>query len=401
MKISVVAGTARLHLFGTISELHRMDSLGTAYVPFGLNLSQKNPMRRINLMNRVASRYPELTSVPKVQVIAPEFFYQVGLWLSVHKFYSFGDLMTAVSFRLYSLLVNLRLKRDDADVIIIRCGFGKHIDAGDKLRVCDLSMAHPYVDLSLTSGKGFALESHKKLNRVAKLMVADLSIADRVIVNSDFVRESCVLAGLDPSKITVAYLPPSHELLAQEELNRNGTINDDRAQVVLFVGTLSHRKGIDLVLKVAQACIERKLDFQFVLIGNWSDVSSRVKKEFRNLENIEFIPWLPREELVAFYSKANFLLCPTRADGGARVITEAMLFGVAVLTTTVSGSPITSGTDGFEFELLPEDSFVENVIKVLQNSKIAREIGFHANRTVLEKLTMINYMEKVLNCCEV
>lgn len=401
MKISVVAGTAKLHLFGTIRELHEQDSLGIAYVPLGLNLSKTNPFRRIKLIDRAANRYPELETIPKVQVIVPEFFYQLGLWMSRNNLKAPGDFATEVSHRLYSLIVNQRIKKDDADVFIIRCGFGNHIDTLGKLRVCDLSMAHPYVDLSLTSGKGMALASHKEMNRVAKLMVADLAKADRVIVNSEFVKRTCVLAGIEPSKISVAYLPPAHELLDIARKMNIVKSKPNEMQLILFVGTFSERKGIDLVLKVAKICISRELQFKFILIGSWSGVSANFKNKLLAMRNIEIIPWATRDELAEHYARANFLFCPTRADGGARVITESMLFGDVVITTTVSGSPITSGSDGFELELTHDDSFVNDVLDILQNEKITKEVGKRAIRTASVDLSFNNYMKNILNCCEV
>jgi glycosyltransferase involved in cell wall biosynthesis len=222
-----------------------------------------------------------------------------------------------------------------------------------------------------------------------------------VIVNSEFVKRTCVLAGIEPSKISVAYLPPAHELLDMAGKMDITKSKLNETKVILFVGTFSERKGIDLVLKIAQICKSRKLKYRFVVIGSWSGMSTSFEKEFTSMSNIEIIPWVTRDELAEHYARADFLFCPTRADGGARVITESMLFGDVVLTTTVSGSPITSGFDGFEFELTHDDSFLEEVLEVLENGKIADEVGMRAIRTVSVDLSFNNYMKNVLNCCAV
>jgi glycosyltransferase involved in cell wall biosynthesis len=400
LKISVVAGSAKYHLIGTIRELYNKGLLGTAYVPLGVSLSKRNLMRRIGVLNRAANRYPELDSVPKIQVIAPEVFYQFGLWLTKRNFQAIGEFVTEFSHRYYSIIVNKKLKNDDSEVLIIRCGFGNHIKASNKLRICDLSMAHPLVDHSLTQGDGFTLAPYKKLGRVSKLMVADLAKADRVIVNSEFIKRTCVLAGIGPSKITVAYLPPAHELLCKAQNLDIQKSKGDEVEVVLFVGTFSYRKGVDLVLKIAKECIFRRLKYKFVMIGSWSGVSAGFRKELNSLSNVEVIPWVTRDQLAEYYAKANFLLCPTRADGGARVITESMLFGVIVLTTTVSGSPIKSKIDGFEFELDRDESFVEEVLDVLQNKEITQEVGKRAIQTASVELSFNKYMSNVLSCCK-
>jgi glycosyltransferase involved in cell wall biosynthesis len=261
-------------------------------------------------------------------------------------------------------------------------------------------MAHPLVDISLTAGNGFSVAPYEQLSRIGKLMVKDLAKADRVIVNSDFVKSTCVLAGIDSSKITVAYLPPAQEFLDRArniDIQKNKV---DEVKTVLFVGTLSYRKGIDLVLKIAKECMLRKLKYNFVVIGTWSGVSEIFREELTSQSNVEMIPWVTRDQLAEYYVKADFLLCPTRADGGARVITESMLFGNIVLTTTVSGSPIKSGINGFEFELNPADTFVEQVLQVLQNRDITHDVAKRAIQTASVELSFNNYMSNVLICCK-
>jgi hypothetical protein len=81
------------------------------------------------------------------------------------------------------------------------------------------------------------------------------------------------------------------------------------------------------------------------------------------------------------------------------VITEAMLFGNIVLTTTLSGSPIESGIDGFEFELEPYNAFVDEVLEVIQKSENTGEIARRAFQTASTKLSFNNYMSNVLICC--
>ena len=400
LKISVVAGSAKYHLLGTIRELHNRGVLGTAYVPLGAKLSNKNPFRRLEVINRAANRYPELELVPKVQVISPELFYQFGLWLTRKNFQAIGELLTEFSHRLYSVIVNRRMKNDEADTVIIRCSFGNHIKTPSKLRVCDLSMAHPLVDISLTAGNGFTLAPYEQLSRIGKLMVEDLSKADRILVNSDFIKRTCVLAGIDSSKITVAYLPPAQEFLDKERNLDIQKCKADEDKTVLFVGTLSYRKGIDLVLEIAKECMLRKLKYNFVVIGTWSGVSAVFREELTSQSNVEIIPWVTRDQLTEYYLKADFLLCPTRADGGARVITESMLFGNIVLTTTVSGSPIKSGVNGFEFELNPDETFVEKVLEVLQNREITHEVARRAIQTASVELSFNHYMSNVLICCK-
>jgi glycosyltransferase involved in cell wall biosynthesis len=401
MKISVVAGCAKQHLFGTISEFHKRDILGVAYVPMGIMLKKSNPLRKVGTINRAASRFPELELVPKRRVNLPEVFYQLGLWFSRHNIKKSGEFLTEFSHRLFSIIVNQKLNNDDSDVLIVRCGFGNHIKAVEKLRVCELSMAHPLVDLSLISGNGFSLSTEKELGRVGKLMLSDLRRADRILVNSEFVKKTCILAGEDPSKIYVSYLPPAHELIQKFEEYKNTSLDVKIHNKVLFVGTLSQRKGIDLFLEIAKEFLRADSDLEFVAIGNWSGMSLEFKQDFLSTRNISIIPWVSREELVEHYVTSFFLLCPTRSDGGARVITEAMLFGNVVITSTVSGSPIRSGDNGFEVDIENEQYFIGEVLRILSDRDRTSQIGARASRSAYLDLSFENYMINVLKACSI
>lgn len=401
MKISVVAGSSRPHLFGTIRELHRQGNLSRAYVPLGLNLSKINPLRKVRILDRAANRFPELVDIPKSQIVLPEIFYQLGLWLTRNKFDWIGEISTEISHRVYSIIVNQRMKKDSSEVVVIRCGYGNHINTRNKIRICDLGMAHPVIDESLINGKGFKIAEFASLGRIAKLMIDDLNRADRIIVNSDFVKKTCVLAGIDDKKLFTAYLPAAHELvnLAESKFLKKSKVGDTK--LVLFVGTLSLRKGIDIFLRIARSCKILDLNLKFMAIGSWSGVSPTLKEEISQSTNIEVIPWISRKELVDYYIKADFLLCPTRSDGGARVITEAMLFGAVVLTSNVSGSPIVNGVDGFEFDIQEDEDFIKNVLEVLEDESRFIGVGNKANRTVTEKLSIANYMNNFLKACSI
>ena len=322
--------------------------------------------------------------------------YQAGNWLSNKQFIKSGDFILMISFRIYSLIVNHKLKDDNSDVIIIRCGFGSHIKVANKLRICDLSMAHPYLDASLISGEGFNLTPKEKLNRVSKLMVKDLEIADKIIVISDFIKKTCILAGIESSKIYVAYLPPAHEFINYSNTTSLNKSRNNENEIVLFVGTLSYRKGIDIVFDLAKASEKNYSKFKFIVIGSWSGVESSFRNNFVKLSNITCLPWVSRSELISHYSNSTFLLCPTRADGGARVITEAMLFGNIVLTSTVSGSPITSGFDGFEFDISVRENFISDTLDILYNHTRHQAVGLNATDTVRKKLSYENYVQNIL-----
>ena len=56
------------------------------------------------------------------------------------------------------------------------------------------------------------------MNNVYKLMEYDLNRSDNILVNSDLVKNSCILYGLDASKIKVIYLGCDKKFISYKDV---------------------------------------------------------------------------------------------------------------------------------------------------------------------------------------
>lgn len=114
----------------------------------------------------------------------------------------------------------------------------------------------------------------------------------------------------------------------------------DADNVVLFVGTITPRKGVvDLVEAVANV----PDDAQFVLIGNTDlepgyvdDVRETIASEGVE-DRIILIGFIPEEHLLAFYSLADVFVLPSYEEGSSIAVTEAMAAGLPVVGSKIDG----------------------------------------------------------------
>ena len=167
---------------------------------------------------------------------------------------------------------------------------------------------------------------------------AELTLADRVIAASKFVRDSLVDAGVEPERI---WQIPS----GAPPVDTATRGPDPRKFVFIMAGHLSVRKGTHYLLEGWRK-LAPPANSELWLIGNWQ-LPESMKRELP--ANIRFTPTIPRAELYARFDRANVLVFPTLAEGLALTPLQAMARGLTVITTPNSGCEtfIRSGENGW------------------------------------------------------
>lgn len=101
-------------------------------------------------------------------------------------------------------------------------------------------------------------------------------------------------------------------------------------KLILTIGQFIHRKGFDILLKAA-ADISRDAVLCFVG-GEPTEEYLQLQKEL-SLDNVRFLGFMKKEELIRYYQAADLFVLPTREDIWGLVINEAMAYGLPVITT--------------------------------------------------------------------
>ena len=108
--------------------------------------------------------------------------------------------------------------------------------------------------------------------------------------------------------------------------------------VVLHVGQLIARKGIDNLLKAAAGLQKEGLQFSVLLVGNGHEKPA-LEKLVADLElqNVHFRRSLAPDKMPAVYRSADILVFPTLEDVWGLVANEAVLSGLTVLCSKYAG----------------------------------------------------------------
>ncbi len=156
------------------------------------------------------------------------------------------------------------------------------------------------------------------------------ALADVVIANSKFTRDSYARAGLDTGKVRI--IPLGAPPISEASIERNDSNSEPLR--VLWVGTFSIRKGAHYLLDAW-----RRLTAPNCAVLKIFGANELPRRLTSNLpDSIHLSPSIPHATLVEHYHSADVLIFPTLCDGFGMVVTEAFAHGLPVITTRRAGA---------------------------------------------------------------
>jgi glycosyltransferase involved in cell wall biosynthesis len=200
----------------------------------------------------------------------------------------------------------------------------------------------------------------------------ELALADLVVCNSDFTRQSLVQAGVAADKIVVVPLgsPPVWTALQPRPMT---------PFIFLSAGTQSVRKGSHYLLDAWRKLVPGS-DVELWLVGHMALPPAMTA----NLPGkVVLRPSLPRQELFELYRRASALVFPSLCEGFGMVINEAMSQGMPVITTANTAGPdlIDPGRNGFLVPIRDAGKLAETMQWCLDHRGEMQEISRSAVET--------------------
>lgn len=333
-KILINSGSTRFFLIQTAEELSRRNMLGGLVC--GVILSHNSRIRilakRIKWVSRFANRSKYLQRRDYSVAILGEIFWQMAVQLQNRtKFVKLKDLffwLSSWAFSRKAIRKMKKIKGDDSIIYHVRSGFGgnsiKFARQKNYKVIVDHSIAHPHFIASLSLSGLFVSVRTLSLDRV---IMQDISNADLLLVNSEFVKSTFQIENY--SNCIVVALPPIDtevtEKFQQTAATRTG---------IVFIGKCEMRKGIDTLYEIV-CQLDKRIRVQ--IMGNWEINSLVFKEKLSKFPNVEILPYSDSTRVAELLLNAKIFLFPTRAEGAARVVGEAMHAGCAIFTTIESG----------------------------------------------------------------
>lgn len=105
----------------------------------------------------------------------------------------------------------------------------------------------------------------------------------------------------------------------------------------ICVARLVYEKGIINYLEAAKICIDKGFNYKFILIGPIEENSKKLNQQIINNYS-QYVDWLgEREDVFNIMEKSNAFVLPTFREGFPRVLLEAGVLGMPIITTNVPG----------------------------------------------------------------
>lgn len=135
---------------------------------------------------------------------------------------------------------------------------------------------------------------------------------------------------------------------------------------IVYSGILSYRKGVLELARAFSAAAQKNARLRLIIMG-----SGVLEKEMRKILEpvMDFVTWegfRQWQDLPFVYSRAHVLCLPTRHDGWAMVVPEALASGLPVLTTLDAGAAVELIEDGINGWVMPGTN-VEHITKALMH----------------------------------
>jgi glycosyltransferase involved in cell wall biosynthesis len=220
--------------------------------------------------------------------------------------------------------------------------------------------------------------------------------SDALIAVSKYtVNELSHLYGINKKKIHVIYNGVDVEKFKPRpnkiNLRHEFGLEEDK-KIVLFVGRLYHRKGLEILLQSIPLVLEEFDNVKFVISGTGFKKKELglqlLAKELKIEDSVKFLGYVPDEKLPFLYSTSDIFVLPAIYENFPFAILEAQSSGLPVISTRVGGIPEFLNDDENGFITEPGDStqLTQRLLELLQNSELVKKMGKQGRKLAEENL---------------
>lgn len=184
-------------------------------------------------------------------------------------------------------------------------------------------------------------------------------------------------------------LPLGIELDNRERIEKDYKIID-----ILYIGRLVKSKGVHILINVFKELEHKNIRLHICGKGNDED---KLKKIAGSDQRILFHGFVPDEELMKLYQKANVVVVPSIwYDNSPMVIYESLMDGTPIIGSRIGGIPelVEDGYNGFLFEAGNVDDLKEILENLIKNPSELKGLEDNAFKSA-KKYDMEEHIKKL------
>ncbi len=243
---------------------------------------------------------------------------------------------------------------------------------------------------------------HKRHFKLAKKILKD---AQAIIANSNFTASLLAEFNADKNKIEIIYPCPN---LIGRELPHKLQIEKQNERIILTVGRLVKRKGIDVLIKAFADLLKdddgqlNKVNLKIIGNGPERAFLERLSRELGLNERVTFLGKISDDELASWLSRSYIFaltprVLPGDVEGFGTVYLEASLFGVPSIVSKSGG--VAEAVLDNETGLLVKPGNTEEIKnalkKLLFDENLREQFGRAAQKRVAREFNPQNQFKKI------
>lgn len=142
----------------------------------------------------------------------------------------------------------------------------------------------------------------------------------------------------------------------------------------LYIGSINHLKGIDLLLKAADTLRYRGYDFLVKIVG--PDIDNYNERNV--CENVQFLGVIDNNMLSQIFDESDVFVFPTRFDGWGAVLNESASAGKAIISSSQAGGAshlVSQNKNGYIFNSEDLERLIQYMTYYIEDISLAKEHG--------------------------
>jgi len=149
---------------------------------------------------------------------------------------------------------------------------------------------------------------------------------------------------------------------------------------VIFAGRLSKEKGTDILIDIGK---KLPSDIQLIILGTGPE-EQKIKELAKTKKNVHYLGYQIKEDTISLIRGSDILIQPSLKEGISSTLLESMACKTAIIASAVGGNIelIENGINGMIIDPQDADSFVEQIITLLNNAELKKSLENQALNTV-------------------
>ena len=351
MKVTIIVG-GKFHAFNLAKELNDngfLQEIITSYPSYSINKYKINK-RKVKSIIFKEILLKLLNKIPFVKDnFDIDYFLCNYFSLKASKIIDFKNLNIIIGWSSFSKETFIKAKKFNCIKILERGS--THIEFQKKILNDEFNKLN--------------LKPYLPSNKLIQKELEEYELADYIVVPSEFARKTFIEYGINENKIIK--IPYGVDLNEFKPLDIS-RIKGDKFRIIC-TGTLSVRKGSHILINAFNQLSLKNAELIFV--GPIENNFKKILKNFKNLQNIIFVPKQKQEKLIHYYNNSDIFVLCSLEEGLSMVQAQAMACGLPVICTENTGGSeiIDDGINGFIIPAQNTDILKQKIIELYNDNE--------------------------------